>query len=117
MSERSPAVPKKTENEVHERRGESGTQLSTALAWDGFKRIEMKHHTPLEHRGATRRTRAPFYTVRVLFSDSAAEIAIKYTYNLKYLPVRTCLKYVSYSELKKNSQEVIALRLDNIILD
>jgi len=27
--------------------GETGAQLSTALAWDGFKRIEMKHHTPL----------------------------------------------------------------------
>lgn len=54
VSERSPAVPKKTK--VHQRAGETGTQLSTALAWDGFKRIEMKHHTPLKHRGATRRT-------------------------------------------------------------
>lgn len=101
MSERSPVVPKKTENEVHERGGETGAQLSTALAWDGFKRIEIKHHTPLEHKGATRRTEAPFYTARVLFSYPAAKIAIKYTHNLKYLPVRTCLKYVSYSELKK----------------
>lgn len=66
VSECIPAVPKKTENEVHEREGETGAQLSTALAWDGFKRIEMKHHTPLERSRATRRRGTPFYTLRVL---------------------------------------------------
>lgn len=73
MSERIPAVPKKTENEVHERGGETEAQLSTALAWDGFKRIEMKHHTPLEHSRATRRRVAPFYTPRARYFYSAAE--------------------------------------------
>lgn len=95
MSECIPAVPKKTENEVHEREGETGAQLSTALAWDGFKRIEMKHHTPLERSRATRRRGARFYTLRVLcalLSQQKIYIKLKITF-------RTCLKYISYLEL------------------
>lgn len=100
MSECIPAVPKKTENEVHEREGETGAQLSTALAWDGFKRIEMKHHTPLERSRATRRRGAPFYTLRVLCALLVFHSRI-YIYNHSKLKItfRVCLKYISYPDL------------------